>query len=98
MTNKVRLFQSVKPHWDSTPGDETGGWHEESDVGGEDEEGGGDVQLQQNNFEISIFSQTCERNWLIMRARLSFSFRPGIAASLSSSKANSPKKIHNSHL
>ena len=96
--DETKKKMAMKSHRDTAPGDETVGRHEESDVGGEDEEGGGDVQLQQSNFKISIFSQTCERNWLIMRARLSFSFRPGIAASLSSSKANSPKKIHNSHL
>ena len=84
---------AVKSHRDTAPGDETVGRHEESDVGGEDKEGGRDVQLQQIDFKISTFLKTCERNWLIMRARLSFSFRPGIAASLSSSNANSPKEI-----
>ena len=43
---------AVKSHRDTAPGDETVGRHEESDVGGEDEEGGGDVQLQQINFQL----------------------------------------------
>ena len=35
----------TKAHRNSTPGDETGGRHEESDVGGEDEESRWDEQL-----------------------------------------------------
>ena len=46
---------AVKSHRDTAPGDETIGRHEESDVGGEDEEGRRDVQLQQNHFQLLFF-------------------------------------------
>ena len=46
---------AVKSHRDTAPGDETVGRHEESDVGGEDEEGRRDVQLQQNHFQLLFF-------------------------------------------
>ena len=46
---------TVKSHRDTAPGDETVGRHEESDVGGEDEEGGRDVQLQQNHCQLLFF-------------------------------------------
>ena len=46
---------AVKFYRDTAPGDETVGRHEESDVGGKDEEGGRDVQLQQNQFQLIFF-------------------------------------------
>ena len=46
---------AMKSHRDTAPGDETVGRHEESDVGGEDKKGGGDVQLQQNQFQLIFF-------------------------------------------